>query len=192
VQFLEYVPGGSIASLLKKFGAFSETVTKKYTYQILRGLEYLHGHQIMHRDIKGANILADDLGACKLADFGASVLIENLSNNEDHKSLAGTPFWMAPEVIKQTGHGRQADIWSVGCTVLEMLTGEVPWSHCRSAMAAMFKIANSEEMPPMPPALSAEGKDFLYKCLQRYVSCALCVSFSISISLFSWFPLHFL
>ena len=70
--FLEYVPGGSISSLLAKFGGFSESVIKVYTRQILSGLEYLHRHHIIHRDIKGANILVDNNGIIKLADFGAS------------------------------------------------------------------------------------------------------------------------
>ena len=70
--FLEYVPGGSIASLLAKFGPFQEPVIRRYTRQILKGLEYLHTRCIMHRDVKGANILVDRRGTVKLADFGAS------------------------------------------------------------------------------------------------------------------------
>ena len=122
--FLEFVPGGSIASLLAKFGPFPESVIRVYTRQILRGLEYLHQKGIMHRDIKGANILIDKRGTVKLADFGASKKIEDLATvGSGCKSIRGTPYWMAPEVIKQTGHGRPADIWSVGCTVIEMATG---------------------------------------------------------------------
>jgi mitogen-activated protein kinase kinase kinase len=127
--FLEFVPGGSIASLLAKFGSFTESVIRVYTKQILLGLEFLHTHQIMHRDIKGANILVDNSGVVKLADFGASKKIEDLVTVDSGcKSIKGTPYWMAPEVITQTGHGRQADIWSVGCTVIEMATGKPPWS----------------------------------------------------------------
>lgn len=76
--FLEYVPGGSIASLLAKFGSFKESVVRVYTKQILMGLEYLHANGIIHRDIKGANILVDNTGLVKLADFGASKKIEDL------------------------------------------------------------------------------------------------------------------
>ncbi|KAI3775189.1 hypothetical protein L1987_49758 [Smallanthus sonchifolius] len=120
--FLEFVPGGSISSLLGKFGSFPESVIRMYTKQILLGLEYLHKNGIMHRDIKGANILVDNKGQIKLADFGASKKVVELATMTGAKSMKGTPYWMAPEVILQTGHS------FVGCTVIEMETGKPPWS----------------------------------------------------------------
>ena len=117
--FMEYVVGGSIAELIRKFGKFNETLIRVYTKEMLQGLDYLHCHRIIHRDIKGANILVDKSGSCKLADFGASRRLADLTGSSV-KSLRGTPYWMAPEVIKQTQIGRQADIWSVGCTIIEM------------------------------------------------------------------------
>ncbi|DBA78684.1 hypothetical protein WJX77_001730 [Trebouxia sp. C0004] len=166
--FLEYVPGGSIASLLAKFGAFKETMVKVYCRQILLGLEYLHKNHIMHRDIKGANILVDNAGRVKLADFGASKQIEDLVTiDSGNKSMKGTPYWMAPEVIKQTGHGRQADIWSVGCTVIEMATGKPPWSQFQSQVSALFHIASSKGPPPIPENISPECRDFLLLCFNR-------------------------
>ncbi|KAK6130340.1 hypothetical protein DH2020_035932 [Rehmannia glutinosa] len=125
---LEFVPGGSISSLLGKFGSFPESVIRMYTKQLLLGLEYLHKNKIMHRDIKGANILVDNKGCIKLADFGASKKVEALATITGAKSMKGTPYWMAPEVIVQSGHSYSADIWSVGCTVIEMATGKAPWS----------------------------------------------------------------
>ncbi|GFZ08831.1 NPK1-related protein kinase 2 [Actinidia rufa] len=125
---LEFVPGGSISSLLGKFGSFPESVIRMYTKQLLLGLEYLHKNGIMHRDIKGANILVDNKGCIKLADFGASKKVVELVTITGAKSMKGTPYWMAPEVILQTGHSFSADIWSVGCTVIEMATGKPPWS----------------------------------------------------------------
>ncbi|KAJ4833779.1 hypothetical protein Tsubulata_012655 [Turnera subulata] len=125
---LEFVPGGSISSLLGKFGSFPESVIRMYTKQLLLGLEYLHQNGIMHRDIKGANILVDNKGCIKLADFGASKKVVELATINGAKSMKGTPYWMAPEVILQTGHSFSADIWSVGCTVIEMATGKPPWS----------------------------------------------------------------
>ena len=98
--------GGSIAELLKKYGIFREPLIRNYTKQILEGLEYLHAHNVIHRDIKGANVLVDSHGVCKLADFGGAKKIYGLSNKEQFNSIKGTPYWMAPEVIKQTGHGR--------------------------------------------------------------------------------------
>ena len=166
--FLEYVPGGSIHSLLVKFGSFGESVVRRYTRQILNGLHFLHKNQIVHRDIKGANILVDNTGVVKLADFGASKQIANLVTLDDNiKSIKGTPFWMAPEVIRQTGHGRQADVWSVGCTVIEMATGKAPWSQFTNQVSVMFHIASSKAPPPIPEHLSEDGKAFLRACLQR-------------------------
>ena len=166
--FLEYVPGGSIASLLAKFGSFRESVVKVYTKQILLGLDYLHAHGIIHRDIKGANILVDNTGLVKLADFGASKKIEDVATiGSGYTSVKGTPYWMAPEVITQAGHGRQADIWSVACTVIEMATGKPPWSQYGSQVSAMFHIAKSKGPPLIPEHLSPDCKDFLYLCFNR-------------------------
>ncbi|KAK7284349.1 hypothetical protein RJT34_19094 [Clitoria ternatea] len=166
--FLEFVPGGSISSLLGKFGAFPEAVIRTYTKQLLLGLEYLHTNGIMHRDIKGANILVDNKGCIKLADFGASKQVVELATISGAKSMKGTPYWMAPEVILQTGHSFSADIWSVGCTVIEMATGKPPWSQqYQQEVAALFHIGTTKSHPPIPDHLSVAAKDFLLKCLQK-------------------------
>jgi hypothetical protein len=169
--FLELVPGGSITSLLQKFGPFAESMVAVYTKQILTGLEYLHANRIIHRDIKGANILVDSDGVVKLADFGASKQLQNvMSATGDLHSLKGTPYWMAPEVIKQTGHGRQADIWSVGCTVIEMLTGKPPWVQFNTQVSALFHIASSKDPPKMPDDVSTAGSTFLLQTFARCVT----------------------
>ncbi|XP_024199458.2 mitogen-activated protein kinase kinase kinase 3-like [Rosa chinensis] len=103
-MLLEYVPGGSIQSLLEKFGSFSIPVIKTYTKQLLLGLEYLHKKGIIHGDIKGANILVDNKGRIKLADFGAS----KQATSSSAKPTRGTPYWMAPEVVRGTGHNLYA------------------------------------------------------------------------------------
>ncbi|KAK3002975.1 hypothetical protein RJ639_018730 [Escallonia herrerae] len=164
---LEFVPGGSISSLLGKFGSFPESVIRMYAKQLLLGLEYLHKNGIMHRDIKGANILVDNKGCIKLADFGASKKVVELATMTGAKSMKGTPYWMAPEVILQTGHSFSADLWSVGCTIIEMATGKPPWSQQYQEVAALFHIGTTKSHPPIPEHLSAEAKDFLLKCLQK-------------------------
>jgi serine/threonine protein kinase len=166
--FLEYVPGGSIASLIKRFGRLSEDIVRQFTKQILIGLLYLHTNRIVHRDIKGANILINVEGIIKLADFGASKKIQDIMTlSTDFKSLIGTPNFMAPEVITQEGHSRPADIWSVGCTVLEMFTGKPPFSECTTAAAVMFKIASTTEPPMFSDCISPEARDFLILCFER-------------------------
>lgn len=140
--FLEYVPGGSVATLLKNYGAFEEALVRNFVRQILQGLSYLHERDIIHRDIKGGNILVDNKGGIKISDFGISKKVEDsiLTSARVHRpSLQGSVFWMAPEVVKQTSYTLKADIWSVGCLVVEMLTGEHPWAQL-TQMQAIFKV----------------------------------------------------
>lgn len=117
--------GGSIASMLSQYGAFTESLIRRFSYHILSGVTYLHSRGIIHRDIKGANILVTDAGIAKLADFGCSKRMAGLcttSLEESMHAMRGSVPWMAPEVIKQAGYGRSSDIWSFGATVIEMGT----------------------------------------------------------------------
>eukprot|EP00755_Sulcionema_specki_P014727 Sspe_Gene.57488::Locus_31541_Transcript_1_2_Confidence_0.750_Length_2089::g.57488::m.57488 len=112
--FMEYVPGGSICNVLKTFGPFSDTVAATYTEQILIGLAYLHSRNVIHRDIKGANVLLTCEGYCKLADFGAAIHLDKMVDKAiDQTTMQGTPVWMAPEVVTESGHDWQCDIWSL-------------------------------------------------------------------------------
>lgn len=168
--FTEWVPGGSIQALITKFGRLSEAIVRKYVAQLLVGLQYLHGQHVIHRDIKAANILVDDRGTIKLADFGSSKRIDSAATMEyDNISLRGTPYFMAPEIIMQTGHGRKADIWSVGCTILQMVTGQPPWKNLqlRTPAALMFHIANVRAPPSMPSTLSRDLHHLLLATFSR-------------------------
>uniref|UniRef100_A0A8D0G3C7 Mitogen-activated protein kinase kinase kinase 3-like n=1 Tax=Sphenodon punctatus TaxID=8508 RepID=A0A8D0G3C7_SPHPU len=159
--FVEYMPGGSIKDQLKAYGALTENVTRKYTRQILQGVFYLHSNMIVHRDVKGANILRDSAGNVKLGDFGASKRIQTICmSGTGIKSVTGTPYWMSPEVISGEGYGRKADVWSVGCTVVEMLTEKPPWAEFE-AMAAIFKIATQPTKPQLPDGVSDYCRNFL-------------------------------
>jgi mitogen-activated protein kinase kinase kinase len=115
--------------------------------------------------IKGANILVDNKGCIKLADFGASKKVVKLATISEAKSMKGTPYWMAPEVIRQTGHNWQAS--SVACTVIEMVTGKRPWSQQFREVAALFHIGTTKSHPPIPEHLSHQGKDFLLSSVSR-------------------------
>ncbi|OWM79550.1 mitogen-activated protein kinase kinase kinase YODA [Punica granatum] len=162
--YLEYVSGGSIYKILQEYGQLGELAIRSYTQQILSGLAYLHAKNTVHRDIKGANILVDPNGRVKLADFG---MAKHITGQSCPLSFKGSPYWMAPEVIKNSnGCNLAVDIWSLGCTVLEMATTKPPWSQYEG-VAAMFKIGNSKELPAIPDHLSEDGKDFIRQCLQR-------------------------
>jgi len=165
---LEYVPGGSVAGTLSQFGAFSEPLIKRFVTQIIAGVEYLHQKQIIHRDIKGANVLVTDAGVAKLADFGCSKQLGGMvtaSLEESMRIIRGSVPWMAPEVIKQVGHGRSADLWSVGATMIEMATAKHPWPEFSNNLAALFHVATSKDPPPIPPHLSPACALFMSRCL---------------------------
>ncbi|KAK7940587.1 hypothetical protein WMY93_003913 [Mugilogobius chulae] len=160
--FMEYMPGGSVKDQLKAYGALTENVTRKYTRQILEGVSYLHSNMIVHRDIKGANILRDSVGNVKLGDFGASKRLQTICmSGTGIRSVTGTPYWMSPEVISGEGYGRKADVWSLGCTVVEMLTEKPPWAEYE-AMAAIFKIATQPTKPLLPPHCSEQARNFIH------------------------------
>jgi mitogen-activated protein kinase kinase kinase len=164
--FLEYVPGGSVQTMLNSYGSLREPLVRSFVRQILNGLSYLHSRDIIHRDIKGANILVDNKGTVKISDFGiskkleASNILQGANNNKNRPSMQGSVFWMAPEVVKQTSYTRKADIWSLGCLVVEMMTGTHPFPDC-SQLQAIFKIGGAKASPTIPEHASAEAKQFL-------------------------------
>uniref|UniRef100_A0A8D2E7P6 Mitogen-activated protein kinase kinase kinase 19 n=1 Tax=Theropithecus gelada TaxID=9565 RepID=A0A8D2E7P6_THEGE len=169
--FMEFVPGGSISSIINRFGPLPEMVFCKYTKQILQGVAYLHENCVVHRDIKGNNVMLMPTGIIKLIDFGCAKRLAWAGLNGTHsdmlKSMHGTPYWMAPEVINESGYGRKSDIWSIGCTVFEMATGKPPLASM-DRMAAMFYIgAHRGLMPPLPDHFSENAADFVRMCLTR-------------------------
>ncbi|XP_062055306.1 mitogen-activated protein kinase kinase kinase 19 [Lepus europaeus] len=169
--FMEFVPGGSISSIINRFGPLPEMVFCKYTKQILQGVAYLHENCVVHRDIKGNNVMLMPTGIIKLIDFGCAKRLAWAGLNGTHsdmlKSMHGTPYWMAPEVISESGYGRKSDIWSIGCTVFEMATGKPPLASM-DRMAAMFYIgAHRGLMPSLPDHFSENAADFVRMCLTR-------------------------
>uniref|UniRef100_A0A2K6S975 Protein kinase domain-containing protein n=1 Tax=Saimiri boliviensis boliviensis TaxID=39432 RepID=A0A2K6S975_SAIBB len=159
--FMGYMPGGSVKDQLKACGALTESVTRKYTRQILEGMSRLHSNMIVHRDVKGANILRDSAGNVKLWDFGASERLQTICvSGTGMRSVRGTHYWMSPAVISREGYGREADVWSPGRTGVEMLTQKPPWAD-DEAMVAVFQIATQPTNPQLPSDLSEYGRDFL-------------------------------
>ncbi|GMH12042.1 hypothetical protein Nepgr_013883 [Nepenthes gracilis] len=166
--FMEYVPGGTLVDAVRAHGgALDEPVIGIYTRQILLGLEYLHSIGIVHCDIKGRNILIGPSGA-KIGDLGCA---RQAALMEDEAALmVGTPLFMAPEVARGEEQGYSADIWSLGCTIIEMATGKAPWesNYSGDPVSFLYWIAYSGELlPEFPGVLSEEAKNFLSNCLRR-------------------------
>ncbi|KAI8882894.1 kinase-like protein [Backusella circina FSU 941] len=141
---LEYVEMGSLRTNIKCFGKFPENLAASHTYKILSGLKYLHDKLVIHCDLKAANILITKTGCLKLTDFGVSLFSK--MKDDDTGEPSGTPNWMAPEVIKFNRPTEKSDIWSLGCTVVEMLTGKPPYSNMVS-FAVLFKIVEDDTLP---------------------------------------------
>eukprot|EP00756_Hemistasia_phaeocysticola_P026979 Hpha_TRINITY_DN16093_c3_g10::TRINITY_DN16093_c3_g10_i2::g.117044::m.117044 len=194
--FLEYLPGGSVARRVQEVKKQGGTqlhpfIMRHYMRQVLEGLKYLHSEipgkeAVVHRDVKGDNLLLTDKGDVKLADFGCSKMVGTAMGSNPTlmqsavqggamgaQTMVGTPFWMAPEVIAPQQHGQygvKCDIWSMGCVAIEML-GEQPWQSIRasSPWEAMYAIAQATGGPPLPASavVSHSLQDFLQKCFTR-------------------------
>ncbi|KAG0601998.1 hypothetical protein M758_11G153500, partial [Ceratodon purpureus] len=170
--FLEYMPEGCLVDFVSQFassGGLDEQLLRNYTRSIVEGVEYLHSQGIVHCDIKGRNILVGN-GCVKLTDFGSSKRVGEKIDSDVVNCAAkvnGTPLWMAPEVVRQVEQGPASDIWSLGCTVVEMATGRAPWSNFGNHFAALYHIGCTDELPQVPASLSEEAHDFLSHCFQR-------------------------
>lgn len=171
--FLENVPGGSIREGYRKLGTgFDKNLTRHCTKEIVNGLAYLHSKGIFHRDLKANNVLITLDGVCKISDFGVSKREKDNIHGATQaaNTVLGSIFWMAPEaVVNSEGSGEKADIWSLGCVVLEICTGERPW-HPKLELAVLLLLGNKEKQraPPYPDDLDIypEGHDLLRRCFQ--------------------------
>jgi serine/threonine protein kinase len=191
VIWMEYVPGGSVASILQAFGPMSEDIVRNYTRQIVQGLIYLHQHSVIHRDLKPGNILVTVSGIVKLSDFGSSLHVTSdgdpasASQSEDKTrgggvggggGVVGTPNYIAPEVVRArtaADYSFNVDVWSLGITAIEMVTGETPFQEYSNQMALIWNIGRlsraklSAPSPPKPPdGMCEEGKRFIDLCLE--------------------------
>lgn len=155
---LEYCSQGSLRDLVKR-GPLDESDAKTFIRQTLEGLKYLHEQGVIHRDIKAANLLLDSRNVVKLADFGVSTRVNNLA-----MTYAGSPNWMAPEVMLGQGASTVSDIWSLGATVVEILTGNPPF-HNLVNEAACYAIVHDSYIPPK--SLSSSCRRFLSSCFQK-------------------------
>jgi len=163
---MEYCGAGSVCDMMKICdNTLSEDQIAVVCKDVLNGLAYLHGLRKIHRDIKAGNILLNNKGASKLADFGVSGQLSDTMAKR--QTVIGTPFWMAPEVIQEVGYDFKADIWSLGITCIEMAESKPPYSNIHP-MRAIFMIPSRP--PPRltePDKWSKEFNDFIFKTLTK-------------------------
>ncbi|TKY56494.1 Mitogen-activated protein kinase kinase kinase A [Spatholobus suberectus] len=156
---LEYMPGGTVADLAP--ADVDERSLRRYAWCLVSALRDVHARGVVHCDVKGRNVLlAGDGSVAKLADFGAAVEFDSPA-----PLPRGSPMWMAPEVVRRERQGPESDLWSLGCTVVEMVTGKPAWED--RGVDTLSRIAYSDELPEFPSELSELGRDFLEKCLRR-------------------------
>jgi serine/threonine protein kinase len=197
------VENGSLGQTIKAFGKLNERLVATYITKILEGLHYLHKSHVVHCDLKAANILTTKTGNVKLSDFGVSLNLHAKALDEIKNDVAGTPNWskltfimtncqtnwvkhflVAPEVIQLQGPSPASDIWSLGCTAIELLTGHPPYHEIHNGLSGtgavlgitmtywltivsvMFRIVE-DDLPPIPPECSPQMEDFLKQCFKK-------------------------
>lgn len=159
---MEYMEGGSLTDLIDA-GEIPEPQISYICREVVKGLYHLHSKNIIHRDIKSDNILLGRNGEVKLTDFGFCAKLSN--ENSKRATMVGTPYWMAPEIIKQQKYDNLVDIWSLGIMTIEMIEGEPPYLN-EEPLKALYLIAtNGQPELQEPDSVSADLQDFLDACL---------------------------
>lgn len=167
---MEYANLGNLRSIMKTYGPLCEQTLVVYLKQILSGLAYLHRNKIIHRDIKPSNLLINNDVEVKVSDFGCSFQMNVSETRDDFVStFKGSIPYMAPELLRETQLSRKSDIWSIGCSVLELVTEKEPWheKNFDNYFAAILEIGTQPVTPTVPDELSEDVKDFIQRCLKR-------------------------
>lgn len=168
---MPFMSGGSCLHILKAAhpDGFEEVIIATVLREVLKGLEYLHHHGHIHRDVKAGNVLIDSRGAVKLGDFGVSAcLFDSGDRQRSRNTFVGTPCWMAPEVMEQLhGYNFKADIWSFGITALELAHGHAPFSKYPPLKVLLMTLQNA------PPGLDYERDKKFSKSFKQMIACCL-------------------
>jgi len=166
---MELMDGGCLTDVLEQFDRvkLDESQISHVCLMTLRALRYIHRSHRIHRDIKSDNILLNSKGEVKIADFGYAAQLTEEKNKR--RTVVGTPYWMAPELIRGHDYGTKVDIWSLGIMLMEMIEGEPPYLEY-PPLRALFLIT-TKGIPPIqkPDQFSNELIDFYDKCLDKDV-----------------------
>lgn len=172
--FTELVTGGSLGSMVRSLEEpLQEETCRRFVAQVVSGLAYMHGKGIVHRDLKGDNVLFDSAsGKVKIADFGTARSLGG--GDKVAKTIIGTPYFMAPEMLSgieddsDAGYATKVDVWSLGIMVGELMNkGQAPWPAFNNPAQAFLHIASPTSAPIVPVGLSPLGSDFMKRCTVR-------------------------